>query len=435
MEPRDGVNEYLRQLYGLDEAGQVLSPVPARPTFAPGLIEQGERLVAEELPLASLATGQEIPSSASPRDVAEIEAAAWRSRAGVAPAPTMEAPAFPEFEPKSYMETLKQAQEQDRAVAAGAGLIGGAEQIARILSRGMYQPTGLPAAPSAVSELERRRAAVTDFLTQQRAAAREAADAEYKRSLIARMAQPRAVVGKTEEELRLLTERAETEQAKQEELAKKTELLGQPKPGRAGAVKKEKPLARDYAGERKADYERRLREGVPTGYELRPGAQPTTKQREEAAKLTVSNDIVKESVSDVRALLATPNAVANPQTRDLLKQQCQFIKTQLRVLEDLGVPSGPDAQILDQLIGDPASVTGEVLNTTVKKLDALTKYVNTRVQTTAYRYGLQPSAPPQQSDRMPAMVRVKRKSDGRIVEVPSTSIDSLLKSNAIEVIP
>jgi hypothetical protein len=87
-------------------------------------------------------------------------------------------------------------------------------------------------------------------------------------------------------------------------------------------------------------------------------------------------------------------AVANPATRQLLAQQGQFIKTQLRVLEDLGVPSGPDAKILDQLIGDPQSLTGELIDSTRQKLDALQKYVAARVQATTFRYGLQPTELP-----------------------------------------
>jgi hypothetical protein len=119
----------------------------------------------------------------------------------------------------SYMEALQRAQAQDRATLAGQAMLGSAEQIARIASRGVYQPTGGARLPSAVAEVQQQREAVRDFLTQQRAAEREA---RLQRELISRMQQPRAAAGKTEEEreaaIELVEERAETERARQEAL-------------------------------------------------------------------------------------------------------------------------------------------------------------------------------------------------------------------------
>ena len=253
MEPRDVVSEYLRNLYleeqedvvppGLGSAsGMDVQPPPEaafvrEPTrFAPDLVDQGERLVAEE-------ERQSVPSE-SPFLIERPQFAPDLIKQGeelVAQQEERRA-LLSQFEPKSYMEALKQAQIQDRLAAAGAGLLSSAEQIARIASRGVYQPTGMRAGPSAVSEIQQQREAVRDYLTQQRTAEREAQDAAYKRALISRMAQPRAIAGKTEEEraaaVELSEERAETERAKQEKLRKEPVA----KPVKAPAAKNEEKL-------------------------------------------------------------------------------------------------------------------------------------------------------------------------------------------------
>jgi hypothetical protein len=280
-----------------------------------------------------------------------------------------------------YLDALTQAQRQDDLAASLRRLNDPAEQLARIQSRGIYQPMGLAAAPSAVSQLQQRQQAVADFIRQQREAERAPLELDLLRAQAERQRRPAGGIVETEALKRLREATAKQREAQAEAALK-------PKPVRPAAKR------RDFVAEKKADYERRLKEGIPVGYELRPGSQPTVQQRQDAAKLTVSGDVVRENLDGIRELLSSPMAVANPATRQLLAQQGQFIKTQLRVLEDLGVPSGPDAKILDQLIGDPQSLTGELIDSTRQKLDALQKYVAARVQATTFRYGLQPTELP-----------------------------------------
>lgn len=286
-----------------------------------------------------------------------------------------------------YLAALRRAQKMDDLSAGMRRVYDSGQQLAEITSRGAYKAQPLGDMPSEVSKEERRRAVVAEYLKQKRDDETAGVDAEYKRGLLKRMAQskptPPAKPVLSQEQFDRLTESQ----------IDANNRRGQPKPG--------KPT-RDYVGERTAEHERRLKEGIPAGWELQPGAAPTQKQREDAAKIVVSKSMVEESIGAIRNLLAQPGAVANPATRDLLAQQGQFVQTQLRVLEDLGVPSGPDAKILATLIGDPESLKGEVLDTTTKKLDALGKYVGSRVNATTSTYGLRRKADKAPADAKPA---------------------------------
>lgn len=286
--------------------------------------------------------------------------------------------------PTGYLDALRRAQQMDDRRAAFARLGQAGEQLAEVASRGAYKASPLSPMPSEVSKELQRRQAVAEYLKQKRDEESSAVDAQYKRALAKRMAEPKLAAQPREDPL--LEDKRLKIQSDADAAKALAEARRRVPPVRA--PKADKPT-RDMAGEKQAEYERRLKEGIPAGYELAPGAQPTTKQREEAAKIVISRGMVDESINQVRELLKTPGAVANPRVRDLLAQQGQFIQTQLRVLEDLGVPSGPDAKILETLIGSPASLVGEALDTTQQKLDALGKYVGKRVDTTASTYGLQ----------------------------------------------
>lgn len=284
--------------------------------------------------------------------------------------------------PMGYLDALRRAQRMDDLSAAVGRSNAAMQQLAGITSRGAFQPHALPPMPSEVSKEAQRRAAVAEYLKQQRDAEDSAQNNAFKRWMMGRKVEPKPQPAADP----LLDDKRLKIQNEAEAAKALAEARRRLPPGRA--TKADKPT-RDMAGEKQAEYERRLKEGIPAGYELAPGAQPTTKQREEAAKIVISRGMVDDSINQVRELLKSPGAVANPRVRDLLAQQGQFIQTQLRVLEDLGVPSGPDAKILETLIGSPASLVGEALDTTQQKLDALGKYVGKRVDTTASTYGLQ----------------------------------------------
>lgn len=139
------VAQYLEELYR--RSG---SPADAAPVMqSPGVVD--------DLPLASLATGEDIPQIATPEQVGAIEAAGYAAKAKPQPQ-----------EMKSYLDALAAAQERDRMAAGFAGALAGVEQAAQIASRGLYRPAGMPRMPSAVAELEQRQKAVEDYLERQR---------------------------------------------------------------------------------------------------------------------------------------------------------------------------------------------------------------------------------------------------------------------------
>lgn len=336
--------------------------------------------------------------------------------------------------PMGYLDALRRAQRMDDLTAAVGRGDAAMQQLAQITSRGVFQPQPLPPMPSEVGKELQRRAAVAEYLKQKRDEESAATDAAYKRALTGA-----AEALKTQ---RLTPAAAKVDPLLEDRRAKLKAATDADKAlaerrRRASSPASTKPT-RDYVGERTAEYERRLKEGIPAGWELQPGAAPTQKQREDAAKIVVSKSMVDESIGAIRNLLAQPGAVANPATRDLLAQQGQFVQTQLRVLEDLGVPSGPDAKILGTLIGDPESLKGEVLDTTQRKLDALGKYVGNRVNATTSTYGLRrkEKAPADAAKASPSdVVRVRRKRDGVVVEVSAAMADALVEAEKAERVP
>jgi hypothetical protein len=411
-DPTEGINTIEKQMRSVQRARDLVQGALEAETEQ--LIAQGAAQPLRKLSMPEAAPpeqmGRRLPLSASPLPAspsapAVAAAGALAPTQPEAPLPGIQQLLSGDMQPRrarGYLESLEEAQRQDDAAAAFRRLGMAGQGIAQALSQGVYRPIDLGTGPSAVAQLQQRQAAVADYLQRQRQEQEDAARLRYMGAQTKayealatqreREPVPKPVTEPRESLVAAEQALAEQRKAAAELARKQAEQVGKPKPGAGAGAPKAKP--RDIVGEKQAEYERRLKEGIPVGYELRPGAQPTTKQREDAAKLTISGDMVGENVRDIRLLLSKPLAVEDPRTRELLAQQGQFIKTQLRVLEDLGVPSGPDAKILDTLIGDPESLKGNVLNTTMQKLDALSKYVNARVQATTFRYGLQPVAAP-----------------------------------------
>lgn len=217
MAINEEVDSYLRDIYlrslNPDEAmpGEPVEETPvfdyrgaAAERFTPRaeMMRQAEAMAAD-VPLVSLATGQDIPESASVQDVAEMERAAYAQRKPKeSPGPTAD----------SYLSALRQAQRQDIAMQALGGVLSSAEQIARIQSRGAFQPTGRPPMPSAVSQLEQRQRAIADYLERQRGLRAEtrAERASEAQAEIARAQAAREQARMNAEELRLAIEANES---------------------------------------------------------------------------------------------------------------------------------------------------------------------------------------------------------------------------------
>lgn len=347
------------------------------------------------------------------------------------PEPAAEAATLPvrdEGRPTSYLEALAAAQERDRMAAGFAGALAGVEQAAQIASRGLYRPMGMPRMPSAVSELEQRQKAVQDYLARQRAEEQAAIDAEYKRALIGRLEQPRAA-GKAREELELISERAKTERARQEELAARAEKA------------RRRPLARPTKPERPSAAPTR-EERITTGLRREFEAQPAVKSfgDVQAAFGKVSEASKGGSpASDLSMLysyakLLDPGSVVRESEFQTMAQTGAFGDKVAAAVKKVAVGERlTEAQRADfvKAARQQLSVYERQFDETAKRYETLAKKSNVAPEDVVFRRTafVEPSVQP------PSVTRVKRKSDGKVVEVPSASVDSLLRAGAIEVIP
>jgi hypothetical protein len=331
--------------------------------------------------------------------------------------------------PSSYLAALSAAQERDRMAAGFAGGLAGVEQAAQIASRGLYRPIGMPRAPSAVAEVEQRQRAVQDFLNQRRAEATAAIDAEYKRGLLARMAQPR-VIGKTEEELELIGERAETERARQESLRR------EPK---SRAVARVAPKAERIPSQAPTREER-----ITTGLRREFEAQPAVKSfgDVQAAFGKVSEASKGGSpASDLSMLysyakLLDPGSVVRESEFQTMAQTGAFGDKVAAAVKKVAVGERlTEAQRADfvKAARQQLSVYEKQFNETANRYETLAKKSNVEPEDVVFRRAAFLDG--DKSAAAPSKVKVRRKSDGKIVEIPSTSVQQLVAAGAVEVVP
>lgn len=195
MAVNEQVDAYLRNLYersinppDVTPGEEAVEPFTygtagaERPRFAPIPPEE-----SEDVPLVNLVTGEEIPAGATLQDIRNM---VERRRPGAQEQPV---PAPPEGDLASYLSALRAAQRQDELTAMAARTMAPAEEIARIQSRGLYRPSGVPGLPSATEQLKERQKAVQDMLAMKRGERAEARqelaaeqDIELNRAQIAR---------------------------------------------------------------------------------------------------------------------------------------------------------------------------------------------------------------------------------------------------------
>lgn len=183
MAVNEELDAYLRGLYGAEpvEFAPDLTPTPMaleeRPRFRNMLEGEVDPVTGETVRPSALQRIRETAEIGAAQDrreadlLAEQAGLALLEGGGVAasgeraPLPRGISQPPPAM---GYLDALTEAQQQDALAASLRRLNDPAEQLARIQSRGIYQPMGLAAAPSAVSQLQQRQQAVADFLRQQR---------------------------------------------------------------------------------------------------------------------------------------------------------------------------------------------------------------------------------------------------------------------------
>lgn len=160
MAVNEELDAYLRGLYGLQDQTRTVAYVP--PMEKPYIIEEeAEPQLGPVFQPPPEAESAAMPQGAGPAMPARqpLAPSAAPQAGAAAPAPGMD---------MGYLDALTEAQRQDELTAGMRRLNDPMEQLAQIQSRGIYRPMGLGPIPSAVGQLAQRRAAVEDFLRQQR---------------------------------------------------------------------------------------------------------------------------------------------------------------------------------------------------------------------------------------------------------------------------
>lgn len=235
MATNEEVEAYLRGLYGAEpvEFAPELTPTPMaleeRPRFRNMLEGEVDPVTGATLrpsALQRIRETAEIGAEQNRREadlLSEQAALALFQGGGIeaAEAPAGERVPLPRGMPQptpdmGYLDALTQAQRQDDLTASLRRLNDPAEQLARIQSRGIYQPMGLAAAPSAVSQLQQRQQAVADFIRQQREAERAPLELDLLRAQAERQRRPAGGIVETEALKRLREATAKQREAQAE---------------------------------------------------------------------------------------------------------------------------------------------------------------------------------------------------------------------------
>lgn len=172
-------------------------------------------------------------------------------------------------------------------------------------------------------------------------------------------------------------------------------------------------------------------EGIPYGYKLAPGANPSLIQRNEGTNLLAQSKDIQEESKKLNQLLDRKGlAIFDPtsEAHTLAKQSAERLKGAARVAEGLGVPTGPDMAILDSLIGNPLSLKsiglGQFKNVINSNSDHYTSKADRRLQEV---YGIV-RANKTQDTPASGMVKVVRLSDGKSVMKTPENAKAMLEA-------
>jgi len=195
------------------------------------------------------------------------------------------------------------------------------------------------------------------------------------------------------EKRRLDEQQAERErrekQAEEEQRLKRDKFEAEERRRKAGAgAAGKKAEEKRKAEEEKAA--RRAAEGLPFGYRLKKGANPSKKQREDAASAIEMRDSSLPVIDRLEALVqGGPSRLLDPRARAEVQQFAEQLGTAIRTMENLGVPSGPDVQIGLRLIGDPTSPVNEVADVMPRLLSNLRDYFTRKADTRLNTFGVE----------------------------------------------
>lgn len=173
-------------------------------------------------------------------------------------------------------------------------------------------------------------------------------------------------------------------------------------------------------GLQESEVERKKSEGLPYGWSLKAGANPSSEQRQKAFEISNAQKTLDTNTRQLERVLAEAPSIDREKR---LRQVVQEIGNQIRVMEGLGVPSGPDTVITSQITGDPTGVMSRLSSDGPRAMAELRRYGTVKVNSIADTLGAQVGNQPG-TDK----VTVKRRDTGETRTVSVEVAKQLLKN-------
>lgn len=341
--------------------------------------------------------------------------------------------------PSGYLAALDKARQLDAIQAAAAAASQGIAQVGQIASRGLFKPQAAPPILSAAADIEQRRAAVMDFVRQERERQRAAADlglTPFRRDLL--LQQTAAAKALAEQRAREPEPRPSLiakQEAETEKIRKETELLGKPKP-----VSPPKPSAAPTK-------EERITTGLRKEFEAQQAVKSFSEIQSsfgkiaEAAKgATPASDL---SMLYSYAKLLDPGSVVRESEFSTMAQTGAFgDKVAAAVKKITSGQRLTDAQRQDFVRAgkEQFNVYKKQFDETAKRYEGLAAKSGVSPQDVVFRRQAftdesGPSTPTALPQAAPSTVRVRRKSDGRVVDVPAADVEKFVAAGKVERLP
>lgn len=285
-------------------------------------------------------------------------------------AAAMAQPIAPEqpSEAASYLSALRAAQRQDELAAMAARTMAPAEEIARIQSRGLYRPSGVPGLPSATEQLKERQKAVQDMLAMKRGERAEARqelaaeqDIELNRAQIARQSALMEA-----DKLRLAMEQGEAPYKVMELQANVRKALAQAQLAEETAKAKGRPVVvmPRPAKEPKAPPSEKPKEpkiipGIPPDYDINPSKPPSTEQINKFGNIVSTKYELQGMTNRMRKLASQFSLMERTKpgsAKTLVSQLATQIQIKAKDIAELGALSGPDMGLMKAMASNPSSI-------------------------------------------------------------------------------
>lgn len=168
---------------------------------------------------------------------------------------------------------------------------------------------------------------------------------------------------------------------------------------------------------REGEGEKKKGEDVPPGYEIVPGANPSSDSRKKFTDLVASQQKMKELTAAMRAELKGAD-IADRMMPGEKRRRLQQIATQMRIesknVAQLGALSGPDMGLIEAIATDPTSIQSLAGGSIDSNLNGLDSWADSSVRAGERSYGLRRAGPQPGNG---GTVRVRRKSDGVVAPV------------------